>query len=164
MNIALAYETALATVIRQYADIGGDTHIRVWRNLRFDHRWKENEDRHFPCVDIRAGIAEPGNDQHTLRLEGQVQCYTNTADDQSHSVISGILEEVHDVLNKLFYGALSGTGNDEFTLFDATMTELCGSDYHFGGFTFGTGIMPMDEAGFNAAGLSLVLHYQRSDY
>jgi hypothetical protein len=164
MNVALAYETALGTVIRQYANIGGDTHIRVWRNLRFDHRWKEDEDRHMPCVDIRAGIAEPGGDQHTLRLEGQVQCYTNTADDQSHSVISGILEEVHHVLNKLFYGALSGTGNDELTLFDATMTELCGSDYHFGGFTFGNGIMPMDEAGFNAAGLSLVLHYQRSDY
>ena len=164
MNVALAYETALATVIRQYADIGGDTHIRVWRNLRFDHRWKGDEDRHFPCVDIRAGIAEPGGDQHTLALEGQVQCYTNTADDQSHSVISGIEEAVHGVLNKLFYGALSGAGNDELTLFAATMTELCGSDYHFGGFTFGTGIMPMDESGFNAVGFSLVLHYQRSDY
>jgi hypothetical protein len=164
MNVALAYETALGTVIRQYADIGGDTHIRVWRNLRFDHRWKEDEDRHMPCVDIRAGIAEPGEDQHTLRLEGQVQCYTNTADDQSHSVISGIEEAVHGVLNKLFYGALSGVGNDELTLFDATMTELCGSDYQFGGFTFGNGIMPMDESGFNAVGFSLVLHYQRSDY
>ena len=174
MNIALAYETALATVIRQYADIGGDTHIRVWRNLRFDHRWKENEDRHFPCVDIRAGIAEPGDDQHTLRLEGQVQCYTNTADDQSHSVISGIEEAVHGVLNKLFYGALSiagnidqiilGTGGSELKLFYDTMVDMCGSEWGFGGFTFGTGIMPMDEAGFNAAGLSLVLHYKRSDY
>jgi hypothetical protein len=164
MNVALAYETSLAAVIRQYANIGGDTHIRVWRNLRFDHRWKADEDRHMPCVDIRAGIAEPGGDQHTLSLEGQVQIYTNTADDQSHSVISGIEEEVHKVLDKLFYGALSGDGNDESTLFAATMTELCGSDYHFGGFVFGTGIMPMDESGFNAVGFSLVLHYQRSDY
>lgn len=167
MNVALAYETALATVIRQYANIGGDTHIRVWRNLRFDHRWKEDEDRHFPCVDIRAGIAEPGNDQHTLRLEGQVQCYTNTADDQSHSVISGIEEEVHKVLDKLFYGALSAalteTLGDELTLFHATMTELCGSDYSFSGFTYGTGVTPMDDAGFNVVGFSLLLHYTRSD-
>ena len=36
------------TVIRQYADIGGETHIRVWRNLRFDHRWKEDEGSAFP--------------------------------------------------------------------------------------------------------------------
>ena len=164
MNVALAYETALATVIRQFADIGGNTHIRVWRNLRFEPRWNPDEDRHFPCVDIRAGIAEPKEDQHALSLDGQVQVYTNAADDQSHAVISAIEEAIHGVLNKLFYGALSGDGNEELTLFHATMTELCGSGYYFGGFTFGAGITPMDDAGFNVVGFSLVLHYQRGDY
>ena len=164
MNVALAYETALATVIRQFADIGGDTHIRVWRNLRFDNRWKADEDRHIPCVDIRAGMPQTDDEQHTLQIEGQVQVYTNSADDLAHTQIGAIEESIQDVLDKLFFGSLCEIGNDESTLFLQTLSELTGENFNFGGLTFGNGITPMDEAGFNALGFSLVLHYSRSDF
>ena len=118
----------------------------------------------MPCVDIRAGMPETDDNQHTLMIEGQVQIYTNNADDQSHAQIGVIEESVQVVLDKLFYGALSRDDNDESTLFHATMTDLCGDDFNFGGFTYGAGITPMNEADFNALGFSLVLHYSRGDY
>ena len=110
MNVALAYETALATVIRQFADIGGDTHIRVWwRNLRFDNRWKADEDRHIPCVDIRAGMPQTDDEQHTLQIEGQVQVYTNSADDLAYADWRNRREHARQT----FFGSLCEIGNDE---------------------------------------------------
>ena len=42
MNIAAAYEAALAATLRAYAEIGEDTAIRTWQNLSADPVWRND--------------------------------------------------------------------------------------------------------------------------
>jgi hypothetical protein len=168
MNVAKAYEIALARTIRDYAvDLGGATVIRCWQSLREDQLWnKDGVDRTMPQISIKATPQRTMEDQVTLSCDGAIDIMTNTADDVDHAVISAMYSGVQGVLDKLAAQWKSGTG-DEYAAFTAAMTEALEDDatvYSFGGFAFGEAVAPFDDDGINAIGVGFVLHFSRSDF
>jgi hypothetical protein len=167
MNVAKAYEIALAVTIRQFADIGGATVIRCWQSLREDPLWnKGGVDKVSDAILIRATPPRTNDDQVTLVCDAAVDLTTNTAEDADHASISGMYAGVQETLDRLMAQWKSGTG-DEFEAFAAAMAEALQDDddvYSFGGFAFGEAVSPYDDDGFNAMGVTLQLHYSRSDF
>jgi hypothetical protein len=168
MNVAKSFEIALARTVRAYADgLGGDTVIRCWQSMREDQLWnKDGVDRTMPAISIKATPQRTMEDQVTLSCDAVLDILTNTADDQDHAVISEIYAGVQGVLDNLAAQWKSGTG-DEYAVFTTAMAEALGNDasvYSFGGFAFGEAPSPFDDDGFNAIGVSFVLHFSRSDF
>jgi len=167
MNVAKAYEKALAQTIREYADIGGETVIRCWQSLRDDALWnKDGVDRVMPAIQIKATPQRTMTDQVTLECDASLEIQTDTAEDKDHATVSMIYEGVQDVLDALAAQWKTGTGA-EYATFTAAMTEALEDDatvYSFGGFAFGEAIAPFDDDGMNAIGVAFTLHFSRSDF
>jgi hypothetical protein len=168
MNVAKAFEIALARTIRDYAvDLGGDTVIRCWQSLREDQLWnKAGVDRVMPQISIKATPQRTLENQVTLSCDAAIDMITNTADDQDHAIVSAMYSGVQGVLDKLAAQWKSGTG-DEYLAFTAAMTAALGNDatvYSFGGFAFGEAVAPFDDDGMNAIGVAFTLHFSRSDF
>jgi len=167
MNVAKAYEKALAQTIREYADIGGETVIRCWQSLRDDPFWNKNSvDRVMPAIQIKATPQRTMPDQVTLECDASIEIQTDTAEDKDHAAVSAMYEGVQTVLDKLTAQWKTGTG-DEYATFTAAMTDALGNDastYSFGGFAFGEAVAPFDDDGMNAIGVAFTLHFSRSDF
>jgi hypothetical protein len=91
---------------------------------------------------------------------------TKTDDDKDHAFISGMYEAVQGVCDSLFSVFRSGTLTTEpFSTFQARVVAEVGSTaFRFGGLTFGEGLAPADDGGINMIGITLVVHYSRSDF
>jgi len=166
MNTTKAIELAMAETLRKYAQMGAAVTIRAWQSLEADGSWKENPDRKFPLIDVRC--SPPGHDDNESTL--QVQCAilmgTKTDDDLSHAFISSMYEAVQDVCDTLFAQYKTGvfTG-DEIAYFLARVVAETSSDaFQFGGLTFGDGLAPADDNGINMIGITMIVHYGRSDF
>jgi len=166
MNTTKAIELAMAETLRKYARMGAAVVIRAWQSLEADGSWKENPDRKFPLIDVRC--SPPGHDDNESTL--QVQCAilmgTKTDDDLSHAFISSMYEAVQDVCDTLFAQYKTGvfTG-DEIAYFLARVVAETSSDaFQFGGLTFGDGLAPADDNGINMIGITMIVHYGRSDF
>jgi hypothetical protein len=57
------------------------------------------------------------------------------------------------------------TADTEISDFLASIVANTGADaFKFGGLTFGEGLAPADDAGINMIGITMVIHYSRSDF
>ena len=169
MNTTKAIELAMAETLRKYAQMGADVTIRAWQSLAADGSWKTNPDRKFPMIDVRC--SPPGHDDNESTL--QVQCAilmgTNTDDDKSHAFISSMYEAVQDVCDTIFAqyktGVFTGDDKEELAYFLArVLAETSADAFQFGGLTFGDGLAPADDGGINMIGITLIVHYGRSDF
>jgi len=166
MNTTKAIELALAETIREYAEMGESVTIRAWQSLASDGSWKENPDRSFPMIDVRCAPPKADDNQSTLQSEGAILIGTKTDDDKDHAFISAMYEAVQGVCDTLFSQFRSGvlTG-DEIAFFLASVVANTSADaFQFGGFTFGDGLAPADDGGINTIGITLIVHYGRSDF
>ena len=165
MNVAKSYEQALATVIREYGDLPDDVLIRAWQTIDHDASWDESVDRAFPLIDIRATPARTDDNQATLACECAILVGTMTADDRDHFDVSDLYDRVQGVLDDLYAQFRAQVNGSEKTRFDAIMAgNLTSDEYSFGGFTFGDGLAPYDDKGVNMIGISMTLHFSRTDF
>ena len=166
MNVPKAIELAMSKVIRQYAEIGEGVTIRAWQSLAADGSWDPEKDRTFPLIDIRCGPSQTDENQSTLMVECSVIMATNTDDDKDHAFISAMYEAVQELCDTLF-SQFRSDDEDESPLSDflALVTEETGAGaFGFGGFTFGQGMPPADDAGLNMIGLTMVVHYSKAGF
>ena len=165
MNIAKAIEKAIATVIRDHADLPPVVTIRCWQTLRHDATWNETEDRTFPMIEIRAAPPQTDDNQSTLAISTSIIVGTQNQDDKDHAVLSDIYGQVQDVLDAMFAAFRNGTSNAQMTTFDEAMQEAYDAGrFNFGGFEFGTPLAPFEERGAVMLGITLTTHYSRNDF
>ena len=170
MNISKSIELAMAETIRKYARLGEGVTIRAWQSLEADGSWKENPDRSFPMIDVRCSPPKTDDNQSSLAVECLILMGTNTDDDKDHAFISAMYEAVQGVCDNLF-SQFRTTAGDTYTadteIYDflaSVLTNTSADAFQFGGFTFGDGLAPADDAGINMIGITLVVHYGRSDF
>ena len=169
MNVSKAIELAMAETIRKYAQLGEDVTVRAWQSLESDGSWKENPDRSFPMIDVRCSPPKTNDNESTQQVECAILFGTKTDDDKSHAFISAMYEAGQGVSDKLFAqyrsGTFTGTGKEEIAYFIAKVEAEAGTDvFTFGGFTFGEGLSPSDDAGINMIGITMIVHFGRSDF
>jgi hypothetical protein len=170
MNVPKSIELAMAEIIRKYAEIGKGVTVRAWQSLASDGSWKENPDRTFPMIDVRCSSPKTDDNESTLQVECAVLMGAKTDDDKDHAFISAMYEAVQGVCDNLFSQFRTTTGstyaaNTEIYDFLASIIANAGADaFTFGGLTFGEGLSPADDGGTNMIGITMVIHYSRSDF
>lgn len=166
MNVPKAIELAMAETIRANAEMGENVTIRAWQSLASDGSWKKNPDRSFPMIDVRCSPPQTDDNQSTLRVQCSILMGTKTDDDKSHAFVSDMYEAVQKVCDDMFKVFRSGTLTTEpFNTFQARVVTEAGADnFQFGGLTFGEGLAPADDDGINMIGITLIVHYGRSDF
>ena len=166
MNTTKAIELAMSETIRKYAQLGEAVTIRAWQSLEADGSWEENKDRTFPMIDVRCSPPKTDDNESTQQVECAILFGTKTDDDKSHAFVSAMYEAGQGVCDTLFSQFRSGvfTG-DEIAYFLAKVVAETSSDaFQFGGFTFGDGLSPADDGGVNMIGITLIVHFGRSDF
>ena len=166
MNMAKAIELAMAETIRKYAQMGEDVTFRAWRSLEADGSWKENPDRKFPMIDVRCSVPKTDDNESTRQVECAILMGTNADDDKSHAFISNMEDAVQGVCDTLFLQFRSGvfTGDEIAYFLARVVAETSADAFQFGGLTFGDGLAPADDGGINMIGITLIVHYGRSDF
>lgn len=161
MNIPKTIETALAELIRN-EQIGSNTMIRCWHVLENDTRWRSDEDRKMPCVDVRCAPPGPGDQASTMVAQVAIECAAMAEDDRNHAVISQIEEGVQTALDKFFSHCRKRTGAS-LTRFKTEFDKDCAPAV-FGYMTFSGATPPYDDGGINVVALSISIHYTRADF
>jgi len=163
VNIAAAYEQAVATVIREFYAPGDGVVIRCWQNLRRDALWSDagGVDKAAQSIDIRAAPPVSDEDQVNMTTALSVECFCKAADDRDHAIIAAMYDAAQSAMDALHYQFVIGPTGDELTRFLAVMADEIGGTFGFGGFTYGDSTAPYNDAGYNAIGMSLILHYSR---
>lgn len=165
MNIAKAIETAIATVIRNHADLPEGVTIRAWQSLDYDATFNAAEDRTFPLIEVRASPPRTDENQSTLAIETVIVIGTQNNDDKTHSVISDIYGEVQSVLDTMFATFRTGNLSSAFTEFENQMAPAYAAGrFNFGGFTYGAPLAPFEDRGAVMLGITLNTHYSRNDF
>jgi hypothetical protein len=176
MNVPKAIELAMAETIRKYAEMGEGVTIRAWQSLASDGSWKKDPDRTFPMIDVRCGPPKTDDNQSTRSVECSILMGTKTDDDKDHAFISDMYEAVQGVCDDLFSQFRTETTNvytgAEISYFLAGVKNdpnggaerASAASFEFGGFTFGDGLSPADDGGINMIGITLVIHFGRSDF
>lgn len=165
MNTASSIEKAIATAIRENADLPDGVTIRCWQDLEHDATWTESEDRTFPMIEIRASPPRTDDNQSTLSIETIIIVGTQLADDKNHAVISDIYSRVQLVTDKLYAAFRTGVSNDAYVSFtDAMASETAGGTFNFGGFTYGAPLAPFEDRNAVMIGVNLITHYSRDDF
>lgn len=164
MNVARAIELAYAQTLREYAELGAGCAVRAWQSLRNDPTWDVEKDRTFPMVDVRVSAPRFDDNAHTMYCEAAVLCGTKTDDDIDHAAIQSLYGAVQGVCDLLYAQFLAGTDGTELTYFKSVLTTELGASFHFGGFTFADGLAPYDNSGVNMIGISMQVHFSRTDF
>jgi len=166
MKVNQAIELAMAETIRAYAQMGANVTIRAWRSLEADGSWKENPDRKFPMIDVRCSTPGHDDNESTLQVQCAILMGTNTDDDKSHAFISGMEDAVQGVCDTLFAQYKTGvfTGTELAYFLARVVAETSTDAFQFGGLTFGDGLAPADDSGINTIGITMIVHYGRSDF
>jgi hypothetical protein len=166
MNVSKAIELAMAETIRKYAQLGEEVTIRAWQSLESDGSWKENPDRSFPMIDVRCSPPKTDDNESSQQVECAILFGTKTDDDKSHAFVSKMYEAGQGVCDKLFKQYRTGIFTDtEIKYFINKVETEAGTDvFTFGGFTFGEGLSPSDDNGVNMIGITMIVHFGRSDF
>ena len=166
MNTTKAIELALAETIRKYSQLGEGVTIRAWQSLESDGSWKENPDRTFPMIDVRCSPPRTDDNESTQQVECAILFGTKTDDDKSHAFISAMYEAGQGVCDNLFSQFRSGvfTGDEIAYFLDNILGNIGADAFQFGGLTFGDGLAPADDSGINMIGITLIVHFGRSDF
>ena len=166
MNTTKAIELAMAETLRKYAQMGAATTIRAWQSLESDGSWDEKTDREYPMIDVRCSAPKTDDNESTLQVECRILMGTKTDDDKNHAFISNMYEDVQDVCDTLFSQFRSGavTGEEIAYFLARVLAETNADAFQFGGLTFGDGLAPADDGGINMIGITMIVHYGRSDF
>ena len=166
MNTTKAIELAMAETLRKYAEMGAAVVVRAWQSLESDGSWDEKTDREFPMIDVRCSPPAHDDNESTLQVECRIIMGTKTDDDKNHAFISNMYEDVQDVCDTLFAQYRTGvfTGTELAYFLARVVAETSDDAFQFGGLTFGDGLAPADDGGINMIGITLVVHYGRSDF
>ena len=166
MNTTKAIELAMAETIRTYAEMGENVTIRAWRSLASDGSWKENPDRKFPMIDVRCSTPATDDNESTRQVQCAILMGTKTDDDKSHAFISSMEEAVQGVCDTMFAQFRTGvfTGEELAYFLARVVAETSTDAFQFGGLTFGDGLAPADDNGINMIGITMIVHYGRSDF
>ena len=166
MKIPQTIEKALADIIKTYP-IGAQTMIRCWHIIRNDYKWKSDTDRVLPCIDLRcAPMTLDATAGSSAVSEIQITIQTQAEDDEDHKMIADIesaVQEAVDSLYSSFRHIRSSPANAKYIAFKAAIDSACTS-VKIGGITLGAPLMPFDEDGLNTVGITLSVHYHRSDF
>lgn len=163
MNIPLAIETATAETLRAFATLVPGVRIRTWQRLQNDGQIDKDGSREFPLVDVRCGPPMTDENQVTLSATVEIICMTMNEYDRQHNVIRELYQGVQETIDAM-YAQFRNSDGDELTLWLATVATETASAFQFGGFSFAEGLAPFDDAGRNAIGIALRVHYSRADY
>ena len=158
MNAPKIIELAIAQVLLDHGELGGDTSVRPWRSLAST---KTDQSRVLPCVDIRCSAAQHNEDQATQTCACDVEIRTAGAEDADHAQAAAIEESVRDTLERLYDQAKVGTG-DEYSTFTAKAADESATLFIPGGFTFDSGTAPYDDDDENVLTISLTVHFAKS--
>jgi hypothetical protein len=163
MNIPKTIESATVDALRSYG-VGAETLIRSWRNLQKDEKWDEDNDRSFPCIDVKA--SPPRLDQAnavTLMCEVALTIYTKLADDQSHSVLNSIEQATQECIDTLYAQHRSNATTGLYADLVASIESECAVS--IGGLYIGDPTPPDEDGeGRTYVGLTLVIAYSRADF
>lgn len=153
-------------MLREYAQLGEGVTVRPWQSLRFDPSWQEDLDRAFPLIEVRCSGPSTDSNQSTLFVSVKLLCGTKTDDDKDHAAISAMYESVESMCARLFSQFRQTEGVEvELAAFKAFMLgNTDAGAFQFGGLTFGESIDPYDDRGCNMMGITMGVHYGRSDF
>jgi hypothetical protein len=164
MNIAKAFELAIAETLREHAEVGQATTIRAYQSLAADARYKAGEqgDRQFPCIDIRCSPPRLGSETLAHRvIDAEIVIMTHANDDQDHGHISEIYTSVQDTLDDLLEDAsefnetaLLATFLEAFAPSGYGVETICG-----GALRLGDGSLPSVDSSINNISMGLELNY-----
>lgn len=159
MNVPKAIETAVATMIRSYAEIGAEAVIRPFQALNWDGSWDAEKDREFPVFDIRFAPERTDESQMTFVSEGTILIGTYVHDDKDHRHISDYYGEVHTVLREIFQGFLGNADTAKYDEFKSLIETEIGGTFGIGGITFGEPLAPYDDGNANMIGIGFNIHF-----
>jgi hypothetical protein len=159
MNTSKALELSMYNIIRQHCELGDDVLVRPWQSLNEDGAFDREDDRHFPCLDVRFTAPRYNEDQVTLVCIGRIDAYTKTEDDLNHQAVSELFDSMHAAVVKIFRGACGG---EDTELYDALVAEVAALDdgeINIGGITLEDGMPPSDDGGLNVIGIGMGVHF-----
>jgi hypothetical protein len=164
MNPPKAIELAIAAMIRSHANIGAKTLVRPWQSLNVEGAFDPKDDRTFPCVDVRFGSPRHNEDQTTLVCSGEILSMVYAEDDRNHQKISGIYDEVHDVVLGIFRDFMGRIPAGEYGAgFYGEFTDLVaqedGGKIRIGGITMEEGMPPSDDGNALGIGVGMGIHF-----
>ena len=169
MNIPLALETALSETLRAKGQLVSGVVIRTWQSLRNDSGIDRDGSRQFPMIDIRATPPMTADDQATLHSTIAIECKTLVDDDRERLQIQQLYAGVQDVCDEMFgdfrTSGCEPAGGTALRLFlDVIAADPENAFFQFGGLTFEEPLSPFDDDGRNSIGISMRVHYSRSDW
>jgi hypothetical protein len=166
MNTPAAIEIALATIIRDYAELGEGTVVRAWQSPNLDPLAGDEDVRRFPAVDVVANGPEYTDDL-TASVTCAILCRTKFADDEDRAFLREMFSEIERVARALF-AQYRGDGGEELTAWaDAFAVAAAGDGINHDSVSFQWGPSQppsIDGDGTQSHGLSLVIHYSRTDF
>mgnify|MGYP001008694805 CR=1 FL=1 len=160
MNVCAAVETAMAEVLRQFAELGENVTIRQWRGLNADGSWDADKDRSFPMVDIRCSTPRTDGDERTHVVDCPLLLGTNTDDDRDHAQINALEDAAQTVVDRIYDGFWKSS-TSEYETFAASLSANVPAGVNIGGITIGDGLAPMVQNGVNMVGITLRVHFSR---
>jgi hypothetical protein len=167
MNIPATLEFAMAETLRAFAPLVGGVRIRTWQRLENDSGIDKDGSRDFPMIDIRATAPATDDNQVTCYSDIAIICATHQEDDRQHNVIRELyqgVQETVDAMYSQFRASCTPTDGTALDLFLDTITADTGATWSFGGLTLLDGLAPYDDGGRNMIGISIRVHYSRSDW
>ena len=166
MNTPKAIELAFTLMLRQYAELGADTLVRPWQSLSSEGSFHPDDDRTFPCIDVRFSPDQYNADQATLVCIGSIDARSHADDDTDHQQVSAMYEAIHDVALLIFadsQGRVTGEKAGLYAEFVALVLELSENQCRVGGITLESGTPPMlDEQNINTIGIGFGVHFSYS--
>jgi len=166
-NIPKLFEGAFAEAFVMANTYAGELpRVRTWQAIDADGRWSPTADRAFPMIDIRATPPRTDENAHTQSVSLIVAMATDSAEDQDHSEIAAIYEEVQAIADSLYADFLRGTTGQATAAFNEHLAAQNAGGHIvpvIGGFSMGEPMAPYIDSGANVVGLELVIHYSRQD-
>jgi hypothetical protein len=122
------------------------------------------DDRTFPFVDVRFGSPRHNEDQTTLVCSGEILSMVYAEDDRNHQAISGIYDEVHDVVLGIFRDFMGRIPAGEFgagfySEFIDLVAQEDGGKIRIGGITMEEGMPPSDDGNALGIGVGMGIHF-----
>lgn len=159
MNTPKALELAMNKIIRQHCELGSNVLLRPWQSLAQDGAFDPDDDRSFPCVDIRFSAPRYNEDQVTLVCVGLITAYTKAEDDKDHAAVSELFEAVYAEALAIFRDSCGATNTGRFDELKQYTAECGDTLSNIGGITLEDGFPPDDENGLNAIGVAIGVHF-----
>lgn len=164
MNDAKSIELAFAETIRQFAQIGSETKMRVFQSMDFEGDLDTSQGRSFPALVVSGSPPQPDDNQSTMFCDISLICATKVDDDRNHSYISDMYGEVQKLMNKIYSQFRYGTGEEYYFLNDRILEHSTGEINLPVSLTWGDSLAPAEDQGLNVIGIGVRVHYGRSDF